>query len=151
MLFFTKSRLPGLRATLMKHEIFYWNPTGYKWEFNLSPQWSGGLYRDFEVFCLMWIPINLSPAEIRLPPSVGNKLWCSGRVEGGEVTCQSAPFITGTKRSRFFLLTAKNLLRSTFRRCTFWIFSSNQYTYLQVTLKPLCRKKWGNETIILHM
>lgn len=35
-----------------------------------------------------------------------------------EVTCQSAPFITGTKRSRFFLLTARNLLLSTFRRCT---------------------------------
>lgn len=42
-----------------------------------------GLYRDFKVFCLMWIPINLSPAEILLLPSVGNKLWRSGIVEGG--------------------------------------------------------------------
>lgn len=134
----------------MKHEIFYWNPTGYKWEFNLSPQWSGGLYRDFEVFCLMWIPINLSPAEIRLPPSVGNKLWRSGRGGGGggEVTCQSAPFITGTKRSRFFLLTARNLLRSTFGRCTFLnIFTESIHLFA----RDVKTKKWRNETIIFQM
>lgn len=106
MLFSTKSRLPGLLSDPLMKRMKYF--TGFQLDINGSSI-SEAFNRDLEVFCFTWMPINLSPTEIRLPPSGGNKLWRSGRVWGVEVTCQSATFITGTKRSRFFLLTARNL------------------------------------------
>lgn len=66
-----------------------------------------GLYKDFGVFYLMETPINLSPIEIRLSTRTGNKLWLS--MGAKEVTCQTAPFIMGTKCFCSFLLTSSNL------------------------------------------